>query len=318
MADSFESWKGQTCEKNGVTWIAERSWTVHGAADEFEALQAPPKANSGSSPISQIGESHPRNKYLVCVDLIADRTSPNFHLVRARYEIPEPGSLPQTAEPLLRPVEIAPDWVSDTEEFDVDAGQPTEYAVLNSAGFPPDPLPVREVADIGFTISRYEPVYPILKALQFRMTVNKFRYSIPGVGVVDAGQALARPIRSDPYSVDAEYVRVHYTLWIREKGWKARTIDRGYMGWASVNGAIQSGRFCNTSADVIDQALLLDGTGRPIDDSVRVLIGDTPQTPVAHRKQFPESYIERSQSGAVFINQPRYAARDFTNLLKAA
>ena len=193
-AESTENWKDQSSEPTDKGWRAQRGWIVTGTTDDEEARHAAPL---DGRPIAQVGESHPQNRDLLCVAVpVTAGKGPLTKIVRATYQTSD-GSFQSDPNPLNKKMELAVEFVTDSDVFEVEPFfSPTRKSLpfQNSAGWPFEGA-TEDVQDVLLTYTRNEPFFPIKKAIEFLKTVNLGPYLLPILGyMVEDCQARAMPI----------------------------------------------------------------------------------------------------------------------------
>lgn len=291
MADSSFVWSKEQYDGDTAT----RVWFVHGTADQAEAEVAPPL--SGSPPIAQRGESHPRKSSLKCTRISGDHFAPYSFFINCTYGVPSTGTVENPDDPTSLPPETQVDWDVETEEMDADVdGIP----IINAAGDPFDTGLPRERWDLNVTVVRNEHSYPINKSLAYAGMVNQGNFTIPNLGTVSEGQALCMPIRSPAgFTQQSSYIPVVYTFKIRSDGWRSRVKNKGLGGWSRSGNTFTPGKFCNANGEEMASPVLLDKGGVPIDTEIKVKTADGTVTDAStyHRLAVPPEYYEELAKG---------------------
>jgi hypothetical protein len=300
-----------------VNWTAQRGWYVSDAKDDEEARNAPPLPKSGSDPIPRIGDTHPLNQGLFCLQLpVETREGGKVRIVRAIYGMLDLGG----ADPLKEPPDISVDWGEDCEDFDLDAelGIP----ITDAVGDPFDSNPTRPKFDIAVTIRRNEPFYPLQKGLKYKGTCNKGDYNIPYIGLVNDGQALCSPIRADgTWKPNPVFVPVIYTLRLRADGWRTRNLNAGFRAYYSASDGNKKNNLWDSKGEQVVKPVLLLPTGVPIDDgytaggetieaSPNTLPEEIFESPFADFPNLPQGFKDIN-----FLRYNRFSKLDFTDLL---
>lgn len=274
---------------------AHDEWQVTGASTGSEALDAPG--------VPHQNDSHPWDVLLLAQQPTVTREGFNLYLVSVDYvRLGGSGSNPDPNDPLNAPLVYRWEMGNTTESVDQDA---EGNAILNSAGERFDPPPTKNIGTLFLTVRRNEPSYDPAIALTFQ---NK-RNSDPFFGA-QPGQALCLSIAPNAeYAEDAEYIPVDYHFEFRADKFRHRIMDQGLNGWFNDNGTLKLAPFYMNITDRAGAAVLLDGTGKPIESSIKVAGNETP---VAHQSPSPATIEDTGE--AIFLIFEKYGERAFAPL----
>jgi len=289
-------------------WQAERFYDVVGTTAEDAALSAV------ASAVGDYNSSHPYRPELLCNSItIAESVGPAHFVVRMGYEVPELGQFPSPDDPLSRPYRYY--WQKIVKNIPQER-QISESAALNgyaiavSTGSPVDPKATAEIYTRMLIIRRYEPLYDLSLAQAYENTVNNAA-GVIGPIEVGIGQMLCHSIEpTGECTAGAPYLEIEYQFEIdtsQAHPFQTYIIDQGRDGWYDDGGTSKRGRFGIGGEACVDD-VLLDGTGKPLDSSVKVLAtlnGATTehapvQTPTASLPN-PLDYADYTSSGGAFI-----------------
>lgn len=192
--------------------------------------------------------------------------------VTAEWSSPTSGGL--SANPLDRPAEIT--WSSETETQDIfrDYSSPPKE-IVNTAGFPFDTLPQREVAYTQVQCTRNETVSFFRSTVLVLMgyygfVVNSDAFTIDGVSIPMLKARLH--VRSAERITEGlvTYYRVSYVIQIRDgqagyesDGWRERYLSRGHYCLGDASGPFPDPPHPARDADgqIIEEAVPLDADG---------------------------------------------------------
>lgn len=245
---------------------AHDEWQVTGASTGSEALDAPG--------VPHQNDSHPWDVLLLAQQPTVTREGFNLYLVSVDYvRLGGSGSNPDPNDPLNAPLVYRWEMGNTTESVDRDAaGNP----ILNSVGEPFDPPPTKNIGTLFLTVTRNEPSYDPGIALTYQNKRNSDQFF-----GAEAGQALCLSIApAEAFAADAEYIPVQYHFEFRADKFRHRIRDQGLNGRFDDNGTSKIAPFYMNSTDRASTPILLDGTGKPMDPSIKVA---GTKTPIAYR-----------------------------------
>lgn len=290
-----ERWTGKGWELGLSGLIASRHFDVSGVTTEQDAI------NTVRQQEVDINDEHPFQHGLLCNAVrLTEVVGPLFYRVSAFYAVAPNGkwvvtddateafSLPTQLE-FHRGIKSVP---TDREyPHDLDEPSPgVALPIVNSAGTPFDPAPEKPLVVRYCTAERFEPFWNIDLADEYEDSVNSDRLTMGPLAFLP-GQVLCTCIEPvGKYSLDSDKVRIRYEFEFDRTNahpFQTRQIDRGSMGWYSSGSDVISGPICHVNADgsagdPVGQDVLLDGTGKPIDQSLGILdAAGVVQDPVA-------------------------------------
>lgn len=317
MATATERWSDRRLTKSADGWTAARAWDVIAATSETDAIAA--------SGIPAINASHPLNGYMKVRALPVERIGFNMYVVRAEYGYPPDGTEwpgPGTeSDPLDEPISIQWEAEEVIEPIDRDVnGAP----ITNSAGDAFAEPVQRSFTLVRFSIYRNEPFFDAAEALLWANTTNSDNWTVPGVGMLLAGQAKCRFVTpTDSYRVDANYVKVRYAFEARKERFTTRLLDQGFRAWykdSTDNDTRKPGEIFDAAGNRVTSPVRLNGNGTLLASaSETYLVGDslhqfeTTSNPNWTPQALGESYpceIETADY-AVYLRYTIYEARDF-------
>lgn len=286
MATATLNWSGESASEshNGTTLVRNRSqrWTVIDADEADDALNA-----TGLPIYNQ--ELVPGSTFRVRART-PSRIAPRTWEVTVEYAIPPAGEFTgggDPNDPLSRPMRIRWGVRPYSKAMQVDA---TNRPIRNSAGVFFDPLPETEVYIETLSILRNESTYDRAKARQFRNHVNNNQFVVGNTTILPYECKCVYIGPSSEFEATATYIEIEYQFEIagdlradstpNESGFPFdfHVVDQGTRGWFNDGTNNRLGFFCTYEVDsgnnyvtrVIDEPVLLDGTGKPIDTAIRV------------------------------------------------
>lgn len=283
---------------------ARRGFDITGATsfeDARTALAAPPWSITKDS------------EYVDDARLKADEPDigplgPRAYRAAVNYIRRQPGDDPN--DPLDRRTRIRVQFAETSEIFDRDADN---VPVLNSAQSPWETDETIDVAELWVTYIRNVSSYSVTNALEFMNRTNNATFNFPNVGTVTEGQALCKGIHViDEFTNENSYVTTETRFKLRKDGWRTRKLDAGYEGWYSEAG-VQRGNITiapHGTSDTPARAVLLDGTGRPLNINTFKVMGKFPVSPT---RQLPADYLETTADG-VFLKFKKFLPISFAGL----
>ena len=291
-----EAWTGSALTMgildNG--WQAVRVFHVSGATDKLDAI-----LSCASIPfVAFVGAPHPNNSRMVCQTMVCDDNLV-LRKVTATYAINNLGEL---TDPLRMKTRWRPKPAKRMEPSDVDLyGNPK----TNSAGVPFDPPKQRKRGGLFVQAIRNEPFFDWGRAVAIQDTTNSVRFVIPGAGTLNPGQMYCDSMEclTDLY-FGMTYATIAYNFELRAGNLIPGTseydaffdseLDQGDSGWAIDSEEFATrGLFCNADGLEIGY-VLLDGTGKPIDSSLKVLTSSdgTVEDALTNPNSFPPSNVK--------------------------
>jgi hypothetical protein len=140
----------------------------------------------------------------------------------------------------------------------------------------------------------------------------------------DAGQVYCNYIQpAEPYQTTAPYVKIHYDFEIRTPNssnltalqirhpFQLRILDQGLRGvYNDPDLGDTLGHFYLGDGHPVTRDVLLDGTGVPMDDGIKVTAGGL----AAVTQTLPDSVLVDTTDNATFLIYMRYAETDFTGI----
>lgn len=292
------------------------NWTIQRGFDVINYLSDDDACNAFGIP--RLGDTHPLNPDLTCVDVSASDDKLSLCKVTARYEVS-----PKTNNPtntLIRLPVITWKWIKNSEPFDIDwNGNPT----VNSAACAFRSNLNRNYSYRQLTITRYEPYYDSEQADYFTDTVNNSSITFQGQ-TFDPGQVyFVSYAPTQPYQVGETYVEVAYVFEIRtpqirsgvlltplqiRHPFQARVLDQGLQGlFAKTDGSISVADIQTATAMPITHDVLLNGRGVPADATGFILqAGLTPLAAPANEtfgNIAAAGVIEFGTPGKILIDQ---------------
>ncbi len=257
-------------------WSATRVFGVVGSSSQTQAMDACGNSLPGGVNGASIGSQHPQNARLICTSLSSD-DGVGLRMVTATYAIPETGIFdpdPLKARTRWRWKPGNESRPRDTDKY----GNPK----VNSArtAFRVNPV---KVATLHVQAIRNEPFYDVVKAIAIQNTTSSLSWNIPLAGETEPGQVFCECMEclTDVYE-EQPFATVAYNFEI-QRGRKIEGTDEydaffdayldvGSQGWASSSSNdVVSGRIVTAKGDDADE-VLLDGLGRPVDSSLRILL----------------------------------------------
>jgi hypothetical protein len=202
---------------------------------------------------------------------IDDSEVPGLYRISATYRTPELEGL-DDEDPEEEPQKVRWRWKSGTISRQI-SHDTANLPIVNSAGTPYAEAFDDEERTKIITVWRKEPFYDVSFANFMEGCVNSIPMNVLGVpwGI---GNVMCRHVEpTDDQDIDATVVEVEYEFELRSgyRPWDLRVMDQGYDGWVSRSGEAKTGKFYYAEGtEPIDDPVLLDGTGKPINTSVVV------------------------------------------------
>lgn len=312
-----EAWTGSqlTLAFQLAQWQALRIFQVSGATSKTDAINA----LQSSSFAVQVGSAHPDNNLLICNQIACD-DSLVLRKVTATYTVTANANInPLFAKPRLR-------WKTGVrmERSDYDY---YGNAKLNSAGVPFDPPSQRPRGMQFLTVVRTEPFFDVQRSVSLQNTTNSAAITIPGAGVIQPGQMFCHSMEcpQDIYQ-GIPYCDINYNFELRGgnlvgtsseyDGFFDSQLDQGDSGWYSGTSS-DRGIICN-STGVETGNVLLDGTGKPLDSSLKILSkrDGSVASPIANPTALPTnvSVVTMPVTGAKRLLYRDFGTYDFNAL----
>jgi hypothetical protein len=238
--------------------------------------------------------------------------------VKVHYSIPKDGETHGGPGSQDTPLEVQPRirWeigsTSEPIDRDID-GNP----IVNSAGDPFQSTPSRDYTTIFLTYSRNEPFFSVQTALTYGNKVNSERIYIAGAGWVEEGQMRCLSIQpTSDYEAGATFVNVSYKFELRADGFKTRILDQGLRAWFTnpATSAAALEHIVTAKKQPISQPVRLDGTGRPLDTTLKVGDGVNVYSTVARTTPAGAELETATGGDAVFLKYSIYDSANFLDL----
>lgn len=274
------------------------------------------RADSG---VPQFNDEHPEDsrRKVRRVNVRQIQSSPLFE-VDVQYEVPPDGSRHRAEEALgeQEPLSAPPvyEWRQIVQDVPIDRdvdGNP----IVNSArqGFATPPT--KRIRSIHLTISRNQSVFNVARSLDFANAVNADQFQGAAPGLVQCLEIVPTSV----FTIDFAYINVAYAFEFRDdvtwgpKPFQLRILDQGNMGLADDDGTIKLLRIVTDSKQDVQDALL-DGTGKPIDSTLK--LGELADfDPVSHPDGTPDgATLEGNRTKAIFLRYNIYKTRTFAHL----
>ncbi len=274
---AIEAYTGASLTKGSTDgeWSATRIFQVTGATSQTQAIDACASPSFGA-PGAVPNASHPANGRLICKSMTCD-DGLVLRKVTANYTIPELGNFdpdPLKAKTVWRWVPGTITEPSDRDFYD----NPS----TNSVGIPWDQPTQKFYGTMELTATRNEPFYDAQKALLIQNCTNSDVVTVQGGGTVLKGQAFLITMGNENVVYDGvPYARVTYSFRFRKGNlidgtdeydafWERR-LDQGDSGYTVTGTSTRKlGLFCNVDGMTVG-TVKLDGTGKPLDDTLRVV-----------------------------------------------
>ncbi|HEV7297753.1 MAG TPA: hypothetical protein VGN72_00185 [Tepidisphaeraceae bacterium] len=306
-------------EINGNTF--NRAFDVVGAADGFGAVSAVRSAFN-----INYNSSHLNMEALKLKTFQPRTVGLGVHEVTAVYSVPPNGSwqTPEDdADPLDAPAEISwsPNIVSEPFDRDID-GNP----VLNSAGDAPANPPSRTYVYSTLTITTNEEFYNYAGYKPYINTVNSDSIEVdqPNSTTVTFAAGTVKCVSIAParmYKATDSYVPITRTFEIWDlaeisttQPHQCRILDQGSSGWYNDEG-VKNGSLCTDQGEYVANDKLLDGTGKPLDSTLKVRDGGEQYTPVARPGGTPTGATIEGTADAKYLLYKRYKAKAFAGVI---
>lgn len=339
MGNWSERWTQPNYRKGADAWTARRVLQVFDVGSPDEALSTIENWVSirGDEPVKH-NSKYPYNELLLCNDRAPQATGLRSYDVTCSYSTTPMGVFPNPGTPLLDPTYWQWEDCATTEAVDRDAyGNP----IVNSAG---NPFPLgaaqRRINFLTFYARRNEPAYNPQTWLTYGNRVNSRQMRILN-WTVEPGQVLLASYKQlAETTTHSLFVPVRYTfqlmgpaptttsadasdgLW---DSFKYRVLDQGFNGWYNASGGPRRGKIVYARVDggkgeQPPTETLLDGEGRPIDDTYNISPGPGIGFPdvgaVVNPAGLPDDVqIEPAADGrAVFLKYTLYPGVDFMEL----
>lgn len=303
-------------------FVAYREFAVTGTENQDEALEA--------AGIPQREEEHPRNAALTCEGPRVVRVlGPEYFHVGCQYTIDEKDG--SDGDPLNKVAELTwgPLSISEPTDRDLD-----NRVIQNSATFAIAGASRRVEYD-ELTIKCFMPYFDHTLNQRFRNTVNDDDIEVDGMPVAAEHMRFVRAVPGAPYRPGDRFVQMNFTFEVffddqlGRYPFQHRFLDQGESGWYDDGGTKRTRRFSNGAGDLLNDAVRLDGAGRPLPEihgSVKVGESDAdPVTPEigpvdAYAREYYTADGTRSdtvtgESVAVFLYYKAVRVVDFTPLL---
>jgi hypothetical protein len=234
--------------------------------------------------VPQANDAHNRNVSLVCTGpKVREVKGPDFWVIQCDYDLQGAPPLAGDVNPLSLPTQFTWGTVTTETEVDTDAGG---RLICNSAGDvikQGRPYALKSLrARKAFTL--FDPVWWTLEN-----TVNTSAVNIDGITVA-AEHMVCKTINPEPYYKSAwNFLWVNFEfevclsaklLGVNSYPFAIRLLDSGANGWWSDSGTKRKARFSDGKGRLIDDEVLLDGTGLPLTPLfASVKVGETNAAP---------------------------------------
>lgn len=298
MADATENWSDRRLVKAaGGNWSATRSWDIINATTETECLTA--TIIGGSTLVPAFNEQHPDQSRLKVRSREVERPGFNMWRLTCTYEIPvdDSGFDDGDGDPLDEPVKF--EWEIGNETISIDRDR-DGHPLLNSAGDPFETNPQRQRLTLHLVLKRYEPFFDVQLPMAYMNTVNSESFTVPGLGIVQAGQAYRSSIEAAaPYSADFQSILVEYRFRFDPLGFQLKLIDQGYQSWwhKTPSSDDVKGRITTKDELTVSKPVLLNGAGRIIDTTL--VVGDnSPTSSISSNPSLPLGMTAAAVHGA--------------------
>lgn len=272
---------GESSNGPTVDRTLKRRYTVIDAADQLAALAAIglPKIND---------EFNPGSAFRVKDRDASNDGGPLTWSVDVLYAIPANGQFtPPIDNPVARAALVS--WGRGFRQVPVDRDA-TGKLIRNSAGDFFDPLPVRDFPVETLTIKRFEPFYDRTKARKYVNKVNSNSFIVGDTEVLPFECKCTNIGPTSEYEVNAATIEIAYEFEIilglrapdkpNESGnpFDFHRTDAGRRGWFTKDSKTIKGYFCTAETvggvlqliSILTEPVLLDGTGRPLDTTIKV------------------------------------------------
>ena len=224
MGIATERWSvnnGLSVQANRV--VGRREWDVIAADDERDAIS--------SATVARIGEAHPRYPNMSARTISTTRKlGPQIYIVSAQYDTDTGGGGGRDQPDDPRNFAVRFQWSTNLIEEQVEEdikGNP----ITNSAGIAFEEAVMETVVQLQLRISRWEPGYSPIWAMQFMNTINEVEFNIAtGLHSTRIPAGTAKLLRMQPtsaYAADAKLIEIEYMFEFRKDGWRKRVMDVG-------------------------------------------------------------------------------------------
>ena len=275
------AWESTTERKSGSFEITQDGWRATATYDVSFDAPATMRDAAYAPNVPPYGSQHPHQAFIFVNNVRAEpKDQARQHFVVSvtwgSVDTVSPTDGGEVTDPLSAPPKRSIRPVQVVEDIDHDiSGQ----AIRNSAGEPYDPGLQRNYGDTMLTIQRNEADSPIHTTLKYLWKTN----ADPFLGFAPETCIMANIQGDENLDSSVPHWSVTYEIIIRQptellpNPWRIRTLDRGFR-------YLSGGKFV-TAADPegkpLNEPVLLDGAGGPIDKTLLGLSGDnTP--PVWH------------------------------------
>jgi hypothetical protein len=315
MAVATERWSDRKLKEliNG-NWIAARGWDVVGYTNAQDAVAATGVV---------AGNPHPLCPYIKCTDIGVVEDKLSLCRVAANYNISS--ILPNPVNPVSRQPFVR--WKRNKCAVPVDTDI-NGNAILNSALDAFKNYGNRNLTSRTLTIRRYEPYYDQGQADYFIDTVNSTNVTFEGLTFTPGQVYCVDYAPVTEYQEGCDFVENQYVFEIRtpkftnlttlqkRHPFQRRVLDQGLRcKYNDATYGMSWGNLYTAHGELITRDVLFDGTGKPLDTSVKV--GPGGMAPVA--QTLPTTVLKDpiSISGtvrAVFLVYMDYPETDMTTL----
>lgn len=289
---------------------AEEVYQVIGVSNAIQAQIAPG--------IPQLNTGYPGKPQLKSLLPVVSSGGYGLYEVTVRYAIPPAGNWQeQEINPVDRATRIRWEIGNSSEPIDLalDASNQWAVPILNSAGDPYDPPIHEDFGTLFLHVYKFVTDFDLIMAMNYRNAVNTDAFTVLGRYSVSPGQSrcVLMGIPAD-YNINATWVEAQLTLEFRADGFDRRLLDKGYRGWQEVSGTTSSAPFTDVSGNNVTAPILLDGTGKPLDSTIKV----NGQTPVEAPDGFglPSGVEVEQQTSARFLKYQTKKKLAFAPLLQ--
>jgi hypothetical protein len=329
MAATYtERWSPIETQLTEKGWTARRSFDVVGVSTEMDAWAFVTADLAG--PLVNINSVHPRNGLLQCHMVYPKHNGFNAWVVDCDYGIPENGQfVTQTTNFLSKKPTVR--WRPALTSDNFDCTNKSE-PVTNSARRPFSSNPSKNYFSVFLTITRNEPFYDLNKAATYSNTVNNLPFILSGLTFAKGWVYLSSYAPTGEYESGGRYVSCSYDFEIRvpigsnqtalakANPFQLRIRDEGRTGIYSDDGGatLNTGQFVMTDGTPITEDVLLDGTGKPINSTIKIIdINGVIKSPYSYPSGPAGATVDVVSVGgstAVWLIYQRYDGNDFNQL----
>lgn len=262
------NWSDTKFVKGTPAWTGTMSWLVTGTSNLVSAVAAVPMTRGGT---------HPEAGLMFCTELSGDNAGGPFAwTVTAQFSSIAPTATEEN--PLNEP----PRYKWEKAEMTVMTDRNYEGHVFrNSAWDVPSNLQPRTITMLTVTVLLNEPMYDPRPAMGFMDHVNENEFTVKGVPFLPLTGLCKRIIPDRAISSRDKFVpniyEIHFLPGFTPKElsgdvspWDFAFPDKGPRAYTRVGSVLTPGLFYNASTEPYAGDAMLDGTGFPIDTSLKV------------------------------------------------